>query len=95
MAEKFQFSDLFVISGVIGAARWKPTHLGPTVAPPQLVEFGGDLPRDRAERMIDAFYAHGQYTSVIATLNRVAVLLDNTQKVDIQEMVGKMIRVDN
>jgi hypothetical protein len=28
-------------------------------------------------------------------LNRVAVLLDNTQKVDIQEMVGKMIRVDN
>ena len=126
MAEKLQFSDLFVISGVIGAARWKPTHLGPTVAPPQLVEFGGDLTRDRAERMmahaeagglaiygigqlsyhrapvdktvvypIDAFYAHGQYTSVIATLNRVAVLLDNTQKVDIQEMVGKMIRVDN
>jgi hypothetical protein len=126
MAEKFQFSDLFVISGVIGAARRKPPHLGPTVAPPQLVEFGGDLTRDRAERMmahaeagglaiygigqlsyhrapvdktvvypIDAFYAHGQYTSVIATLNRVAVLLDNTQKADIQEMVGKMIRVDN
>jgi len=126
MAEKFPFSDLLVISGVIGAARWKPTHFGPAVAPPQLAEFGGNLTRDRAERMmahaeagglaiygigqlsyhrapvdktvvypIDAFYAHGQYTSVIATLNRVAVLLDNTQKVDIQEMVGKMIRVDN
>ncbi|WP_235955317.1 MULTISPECIES: hypothetical protein [Sphingobium] len=98
----------------------------PTVSPPQLVEFGGNLTRDRAERMmahaeagglaiygigqlsyhrapvdktvvypIDAFYAHGQYTSVIATMNRVAVLLDNTQKVDVQELAGKMIRVDN
>jgi len=126
MAVKFQFSDLLVISGVIGAARWKPTHLGPTVAPPQLVEFGGDLTRNRAERLmahseagglamygigqlsyqrtpvdktvvypIDAYYAHGQYTSVIATMNRVAVLLDNAEKVDIQEMVSKMIRVDN
>ncbi|MBV2148246.1 MULTISPECIES: hypothetical protein [unclassified Sphingobium] len=126
MAERFQFSDLLIISGVMGAARWKPTHLGPTVSPPQLVEFGGNLTRDRAERMmahaeagglaiygigqlsyhrapvdktvvypIDAFYAHGQYTSVIATMNRVAVLLDNTQKVDVQELAGKMIRVDN
>ena len=126
MAEKFPFSDLLVISGVIGAARWKPTHFGPAVAPPQLAEFGGNLTRDRAERMmahaeagglaiygigqlsyqrapvdktvvypIDAYYAHGQYTSVIATMNRVAVLLDNAEKVDIQEMVSKMIRVDN
>ena len=126
MAERFQFSDLLIISGVMGAARWKPTHLGPTVSPPQLVEFGGNLTRDRAERMmahaeagglavygigqlsyhrapvdktvvypIDAFYAHGQYTSVIATMNRVAVLFDNAQKVDVQELAGKMIRVDN
>ena len=52
MAERFQFSDLLVISRVIGAARWKPTHLGRTVAPPQLVESGGDLTRDRAERLM-------------------------------------------
>jgi hypothetical protein len=126
MAERFQFSDLLIISGVMGAARWKPTHLGPTVSPPHPVEFGGNLTRDRAERMmahaeagglaiygigqlsyhrapvdktvvypIDAFYAHGQYTSVIATMTRVAVLFDNAQKVDVQELAGKMIRVDN
>ena len=126
MAEKFEFSDLIGIPGVIGAACWKPSHIGGGVAPPQLVEFGGDLTRDRAERMmahaeagglaiygigqlsyhrapvdktvvypIDAFYAHGQYTSVIATMNRVAVLLDNAKKADIQELVGKMVLVDN
>jgi hypothetical protein len=126
MAERFSFSDLMSIPGVIGAARWKPTHPGTSVAPPEMVEFGGNLTRDRAERMmahaeagglaiygigqlsyqrapvdktvvypIDAFYAHGQYTSVIATLNRVAVLLDNSEKSDVQDLVGKMIRVDN
>jgi hypothetical protein len=126
MAERFPFTDLLIIPGVIGAARWKPTHVGPSVAPPELVEFGGNLTRDRAERMmghaeagglaiygigqlsyqrapvdktvvypIDAYYAHGQYTSVIATLNRVAILLDNTEKVDVQDIVNKMIRVDN
>lgn len=126
MAERFPFGDLLAISGVVGAARWKPTHLGSSVAPPELVEFGGKLTRDRAERLmahaeagglaiygigqlsyqrapvdktvvypIDAYYAHGQYTSVIATLNRVAVLLDNTQKIDVQELVGMMIRVGN
>jgi len=126
MAERFPFTDLLIIPGVIGAARWKPTHVGPSVAPPELVEFGGNLTRDRAERMmghaeagglaiygigqlsyqrapvdktvvypIDAYYAHGQYTSVIATLNRVAILLDNTEKVDVQDIVNKMTRVDN
>jgi len=126
MAERFSFGDLVTIPGVIGVARWKPTHPGTSVAPPELVEFGGNLTRDRAERMmahaeagglaiygigqlsyqrapvdktvvypIDAFYAHGQYTSVVATLNRVAVLLDNTEKADVQDLVGKMIRVDN
>ncbi|CCA93905.1 hypothetical protein [Novosphingobium sp. PP1Y] len=126
MAERFPFTDLLTIPGVIGAVRWKPTHVGPSVAPPELVEFGGNLTRDRAERMmghaeagglaiygigqlsyqrapvdktvvypIDAYYAHGQYTSAIATLNRVAILLDNTEKVDVQDIVNKMTRVDN
>ena len=126
MAERFSFADLLSTPGVIGAARWRPTHPGASVAPPELVEFGGKLTRDRAERMmahaeagglaiyaigqlsyqrapvdktvvypIDAFYAHGQYTSVVATLNRVAVLLDNAERADVQDLVGKMIRVDN
>lgn len=126
MAEKFDFGRLLEVAGVIGAARWKPTHLGGSVAPPELVEFAGNLTRDRAERMmghaeagglaiygigqlshqrapidrtvvypIDAYYAHGQYTSVIATMNRVAVLLDNAESVDVQDLVHKMILVDN
>lgn len=126
MAERFPYADLLTIPGVIGAARWKPTHVGSNGAPPELVEFGGNLTRDRAERLmghaeagglaiygigqlsyqrapvdktvvypIDAYYAHGQYTSVIATINRVAVLLDNSVPVDVQDVVGKMIRVDN
>lgn len=126
MAERFPFGDLLAIPGVIGAVRWKPTHLGPAVAPPELVEFGGNLARDRAERLmahaeagglaiygigqlsyhrapadktvvypIDAYYVHGQYTSAVATLNRVAVLLDNSGKFDVQELVGKMVLVEN
>lgn len=126
MADKFDFQELLIVPGVIGAARWKPTHLGRSIAPPELVEFGGTITRDRAERMmahaeagglaifgigqlsyqrapvdktvvypIDAYYAHGQYTSVVATINRVAVLLDNAEKVDVQDLVLKMILVDN
>lgn len=126
MALRFPFAEITAIPGVIGAARWRPSHVGTTVAPPELVEFAGKLTRERAERMmahaeagglaiygigqlsyhrapvdktvvypIDAFYAHGQYTSVVATLNRVAVLLDNAEKVDIQDIVEKMIRIDN
>ncbi|QGN54001.1 hypothetical protein GKE62_05060 [Novosphingobium sp. Gsoil 351] len=126
MAERFDFKDLLAVPGVIGAARWRPTHLGKSIAPPELVEFGGDLNRDRAERMmahaeaaglsiygigqlsyqrapvdktvvypIDAFYAHGQHTSVVASLNRVAALIDNSTQVDVQNLVRKMILVDN
>lgn len=44
---------------------------------------------------VDAYYAHGQHTSVVATMNRVAVLLDNSENVDIQVLCRKMILVDN
>lgn len=44
---------------------------------------------------LDAYYAHGQYTSVIATINRVATLLDNKTKIDIQTLIGRMILVAN
>lgn len=126
MAEKVPFKELAEISGVIGAVRWQPTHLGKTVAPPRLIEFIGDIKKDRAERLmahaeagglalfgigqlsyhrspgdnsvvypIDAYYAHGQYTSVVATINRVAILIDNEANLDIQALSKKMILVDN
>ncbi|MBQ0797748.1 MAG: hypothetical protein KBT63_00590 [Porticoccaceae bacterium] len=44
---------------------------------------------------LDAYYAHGQYTSVIATINRVATLLDTKISVDVQNLIRKMILVDN
>lgn len=44
---------------------------------------------------VDSYYVHGQYTSVIATINGVATLLDNKASIDIQALIGKMILVDN
>lgn len=44
---------------------------------------------------VDSYYVHGQYTSVIATINRVATLLDNKVDIDIQALISKMILVDN
>jgi len=44
---------------------------------------------------LDAYYAHSINSSVVATINRVAVLLDNNDKTDIQALIGKMILVDN
>jgi|TARA_R110002095_G_scaffold81752_2_gene71121 hypothetical protein len=44
---------------------------------------------------LDAYYAHSMRGSVVCTINRVAVLLDNTVKADIQHIISKMILVDN
>ncbi len=44
---------------------------------------------------VDSYYVHGQYTSVIATINGVAVLLDNKAKIDVQAIISSMIMVDN
>ena len=44
---------------------------------------------------VDSYYVHGQYTSVIATINGVATLLDNKCSLDIQALIGRMILVDN
>ncbi|MFX5957043.1 hypothetical protein ABTF01_21840, partial [Acinetobacter baumannii] len=52
MADRYTFAELLSIPGVIGAARWKPTHLGKSIAPPQMVEFGGRLTPERAEQMM-------------------------------------------
>jgi roadblock/LC7 domain-containing protein len=44
---------------------------------------------------VDSYYVHGQYTSVIATINAVAILLDNKAKIDVQALINRMILVDN
>ncbi len=44
---------------------------------------------------LDAYYVHSMSSSVVATINRVAVLLDNKVNVDIQKLIHKMIMVDN
>jgi roadblock/LC7 domain-containing protein len=44
---------------------------------------------------VDSYYVHGQYTSVIATINAVAALLDNKATIDIQGLISQMILVDN
>ncbi len=44
---------------------------------------------------VDSYYVHGQYTSVVVTINRVAILLDNKASVDIQALIGKVILVAN
>lgn len=44
---------------------------------------------------VDSYYVHGQYTSVIATINRVATLLDNKANTDIQALISRMILVDS
>lgn len=44
---------------------------------------------------LDSFYLHSIHGSVVCTINRVSILLDNSVKVDIQELISKMILVDN
>lgn len=44
---------------------------------------------------VDSFYVHGFKRSVLATFNKVLVLLDNTIKVDIQALPLQLILVNN
>lgn len=44
---------------------------------------------------IDAYYINGQDTSMIATFNRVAVLLDNSVDYEVREIIALMNQVGN
>ena len=44
---------------------------------------------------LDAYYVHSMRGSVVCTINRVAVLLDNSIKSDVQGLISQMILVDN
>ncbi|RLA08219.1 MAG: hypothetical protein DRQ60_05940 [Gammaproteobacteria bacterium] len=44
---------------------------------------------------IDSYYINGQTTSMIATFNRVAVLLDNSVDYEVREVITLMNRVGN
>lgn len=44
---------------------------------------------------VDSFYVHGYKRSVLATLNKVMVLLDNDVKIDIQALPLQLILVNN
>ncbi|MEL0082345.1 MAG: hypothetical protein VW985_04805 [Gammaproteobacteria bacterium] len=44
---------------------------------------------------IDSYYVNGKGTSMIATFNRVAVLLDNSVDYEVREIIEMMNRVGN
>lgn len=44
---------------------------------------------------LDAYYLHSMRGSVVCTINRVSVLIDNDVNVDIQALISQMILVDN
>ena len=44
---------------------------------------------------VDSYYVNGQHTSMIATFNRVAVLLDNGTDYEVREIIGMMNQVGN
>ncbi|MBL4623187.1 MAG: hypothetical protein JKY89_12400 [Immundisolibacteraceae bacterium] len=44
---------------------------------------------------VDSYYVNGQHTSMIATFNRVAVLLDNSVDYEVREIIGLMNQVGN
>lgn len=44
---------------------------------------------------LDAYYVHSMNSSIIASINRVAVLMDNKVSTDIQGLIQKMNLVDN
>ncbi|MEL0083530.1 MAG: hypothetical protein VW985_10915, partial [Gammaproteobacteria bacterium] len=44
---------------------------------------------------VDSFYVHGFKRSVLATFNKVLVMLDNDVKVDIQALPLQLILVNN
>ena len=127
MATPVQFESLLDIDGVKDAVRWREAVPGKgAVSPPQMVEFIGDLTKDRASRLmahaeaaglamfgisqlsyhrapedktvvypLDAYYVHSMNSSVVASINRVGVLLDNAASTDIQDLIKKMNLVDN
>jgi hypothetical protein len=44
---------------------------------------------------LDGYYLHSRQGSVVCTINRVSVLLDNSKETDIQGLIAKMNLVDN
>lgn len=44
---------------------------------------------------IDSYYINGQDTSMIATFNRVAVLLDNSVDYEVREIIAMMNQIGN
>ena len=44
---------------------------------------------------VDAFYVHGYKRSVLATLNKVLVMIDNSVQVDIQALPLQLTLVKN
>lgn len=44
---------------------------------------------------LDGYYVHSMRGSVVCTINRVSVLLDNKINTNIQDLISKMILVDN
>ncbi|OUR89194.1 hypothetical protein A9Q85_02410 [Cycloclasticus sp. 44_32_T64] len=44
---------------------------------------------------LDGYYVHSMRGSVVCTINRVSVLLDNAISVNVQDLISKMILVDN
>ena len=127
MASPVPFESLLDINGVKGAVRWREAVPGKgAVSPPQMLEFIGDITKDRANRLmahaeaaglaifgisqlsyhrasedktvvypLDAYYVHSMNSSVVASINRVGVLLDNAASTDIQDLIKKMNLVDN
>jgi hypothetical protein len=127
MATPVPFESLLKIDGVEGAVRWREAVPGKgAVSPPFMLEFIGNITKDRASRLmahaeaaglavfgisqlsyhrapedksvvypLDAYYVHSMNGSVVASINRVGVLLDNAVKIDIQDLIQKMNLVDN
>jgi hypothetical protein len=127
MATPVPFESLLELDGVKGVVRWREAVPGKgAVSPPQMLEFIGDITKDRANRLmahaeaaglaifgisqlsyhrapedksvvypLDAYYVHSMNGSVVASINRVGVLLDNAVSTDIQGLIKKMNLVDN
>ena len=60
------------------------------------MDFHEDRARFRTTVMpVDAYLIHGQKYSILCSLNRVAALLDNAVRYDIQDLSLKLALVDN
>jgi hypothetical protein len=127
MATPIPFAELLEMDGVQGAVRWREAVPGKgAVSRPQMLEYIGDVSKDRAQRLmahaeaaglavfgisqlsyqrapedksvvypLDAYYVHSMNGSVVASINRIGVLLDNAISTDIQGLIKKMNLVDN